>query len=58
LTTPYDEKAMNLLHDSETELPNKPDDLFDYIIDNSGTLEDLAVEIDNMVYDLQSIAIC
>jgi len=52
MTTPYDVKAMNLLHDSETELPNTSDDLFDYIIDNSGTLDELMVKIDNMVEEL------
>lgn len=52
MTTPYDEKAMNLQHDSETELPNTSDELFDYIIDNSGTLDELMVKIDNMVDEL------
>lgn len=58
LNTAYDDKAMNLLHDSETELPNTPDDLFDYIIDNSGTLDDLAAKIDDMVCGLRSVTIC
>jgi hypothetical protein len=53
MTIPYDEKAMNLLHDSETELPNTSDELFDYIIDNSGTLDELMVKIDNMVDELK-----
>lgn len=49
LNTAYDEKAMNLLHNSETELPNQSDDLFDYVINNNATLDDLMAEIDNMV---------
>ena len=48
LSIAYDEKAMNLLHGSETELVNQPDDIFDYIIENSGTLEDLMYKIDEM----------
>jgi hypothetical protein len=54
MTTPYDEKAMNLLHNSETELANQPDDMFDYIIDNNGTLDELMVKIDNMLAELQT----
>jgi hypothetical protein len=54
--TPYDAEAMNLLHDSETELPNTPDELFDYIIDNSGTLDDLMIKIDNMVEELRYVS--
>ena len=53
MVTQYDDKAMNLLHASETELANTPDDLFDYIIDNSGTLEDLASNVDKMLALLQ-----
>lgn len=53
MTTPYDEKAMNLLHNSETELPNTSDDIFDYILDNSGTLDELMAKIDNMVEELR-----
>jgi hypothetical protein len=49
MTIPYDDKAMNLLHLSETELANISDDNFDYVIDNSGTLEDLNIKVSNMV---------
>jgi dephospho-CoA kinase len=52
MTTPYDDKAMDLLHNSETELANTSDAIFDYIIDNSGTLDELMVKIDNMVEEL------
>ena len=52
LTTPFDEKAMNLLHSSETELANEQDIMFDDIIDNSGSLDDLMVKIDKMVNSL------
>ena len=46
----FDIVGMNHSHKSETELPNEDDGIFDYIIDNSGTLEDLSVKIDEMLY--------
>jgi hypothetical protein len=54
MSAPYDEKAMNLLHNSETELANQPDDLFDYILNNNGTLDELMVKIDNMLEELRT----
>lgn len=46
---PFDTKAMDLLHTSETELVNENDSLFDYILDNNSTLDNLYVLIDKMM---------
>jgi hypothetical protein len=45
----FDMVGMNHSHDSEVELPNEPDSICDYVIDNSGMLEELIVKIDEML---------
>lgn len=46
--TPFDPAQMNNEHASEVELPQWDDREFDFIIDNNGTLADLAMRTDSM----------
>lgn len=45
---PFNPAQMNGKHASEVELPQWGDDMFDYIVDNNGTLNDLAMRTDSM----------
>lgn len=41
-------------HQSETEMSTIPDSTFDYIINNTGTLEDLKITVDNIFTEITS----
>lgn len=45
----FDTNTLDHLHESERQLPAWDDDRFDYVIDNSGTLDHLGLLIDRMM---------
>lgn len=45
---PFNQAQMSSNHASEVELPQWNDSMFDYVIDNNGTLSDLAMRTDSM----------
>lgn len=49
VNTPFDMKGMDHMHSSERELLLWPDEKFDYVIDNCGTLHMLQLMVDTML---------